>query len=384
MMVTMHINPRNVKDITVSEVFEEVNFIPLETTKESKIKNIDVLRITKNNLVVYDLAQSSFLIFDKKGKFINKITEERIKKDWAGKLRNFTGFGYSIEGEDGAEVINIWTNAFIVVYDANGNFLRRLDRKKFDEDRKKIPKVSEYDYKRNWVDEDSTRYDFVLFKNDKVFSKYFPSLPVNGKYSTHYPGPGKSQSDLSKNYFMTKPYSYEIYKVSPPKVSLAYKMIFPEAMSMPEDFIDNPKHYVAIKGVRYVDRKYIQGISNIRLFGDQLFFRIESYIRPLLQTNAMVYNHKTGEVSSINKIIPDEKSFHLPITDDYHDYEFLNFGFREADDDYLYTICSSSVMFSYIQDYIDKNTVHNDVITNYYKDQMPDSNPVIIQLKPRK
>jgi hypothetical protein len=70
---TLRIDPSSARGGTVSQLFDEVNFIPLETIKESLFGRIDQLEVTDKYFVILDDNTNSILIFDKTGKFHAKI-----------------------------------------------------------------------------------------------------------------------------------------------------------------------------------------------------------------------------------------------------------------------------------------------------------------------
>jgi len=70
---TIHISHRN-EAVIPDTLFEEVNYAPLETTKESMIGEVNKLVVTDNRFYILDkiLAKTLF-VFDKTGSFIFKL-----------------------------------------------------------------------------------------------------------------------------------------------------------------------------------------------------------------------------------------------------------------------------------------------------------------------
>src|SRR3569833_2319900 len=79
-MQTMHaqqveklrIDPSQAYGGKVSEYFEQVNYIPLETTKESLFGDINQLAITDSSFVITDMDTRAVLFFTRKGRYITK------------------------------------------------------------------------------------------------------------------------------------------------------------------------------------------------------------------------------------------------------------------------------------------------------------------------
>src|SRR5687768_960534 len=68
-MVTLRIDPESSRGAAVSQVFDEVQFIPLETTKESLFGSVSQLEVTDKNYIIYDYDTRSIFIFSKEGKY---------------------------------------------------------------------------------------------------------------------------------------------------------------------------------------------------------------------------------------------------------------------------------------------------------------------------
>ncbi|HEY0669813.1 MAG TPA: hypothetical protein VGD22_16645, partial [Sphingobacteriaceae bacterium] len=74
----------------------------------------------------------------------------------------------------------------------------------------------------------------------------------------------------------------------------------------------------------------------------------------------------------------------LPVTDAGAFYDFANKGFHLYKEGYFYTSYSSLAMFTFKEQLGDKNKKFSPEMHEYFKTQDRKSNPVIIQLKPKK
>lgn len=79
-MKVLRIDPSRAKGVAVSQVFDEVKFIPLETNGESLFGTISQLSVTEHNFILYDYDTKAVLIFDKAGKYIAKVNSSKIEK----------------------------------------------------------------------------------------------------------------------------------------------------------------------------------------------------------------------------------------------------------------------------------------------------------------
>lgn len=62
------------REINFQDIIENIDFIPLETTPESYIGQVGKITFFKSNMIIWDMQSRSILIFDKNGKFLNKIS----------------------------------------------------------------------------------------------------------------------------------------------------------------------------------------------------------------------------------------------------------------------------------------------------------------------
>ena len=73
---TIVITPNMIKEsVPISELFCKVKFVPLETTDDCLIGEIDKLLIHNDNFLILDRMTSSLFIFSNMGKFIHKIQQ---------------------------------------------------------------------------------------------------------------------------------------------------------------------------------------------------------------------------------------------------------------------------------------------------------------------
>ncbi|MFV0604984.1 MAG: 6-bladed beta-propeller [Niabella sp.] len=69
----IRIDPAKAYGGTVSKYFSDVEYIPLETTKESLFGDVNELKITDSSIIITDIDTKSLLIFSKTGRFLKRI-----------------------------------------------------------------------------------------------------------------------------------------------------------------------------------------------------------------------------------------------------------------------------------------------------------------------
>lgn len=89
-------------------------------------------------------------------------------------------------------------------------------------------------------------------------------------------------------------------------------------------------------------------------------------------------------ITSITDLEPDSLSQFLPVTDAGLGGDFANRGILRFDGTHFYTSYSSLVLFTVKEQNDGKNRIYEPILNEYFKTQSKKSNPVIIQLRPRK
>lgn len=377
--IKLRIDPSSAKGAPVSKVFQEVNFIPLETTKESLFGTITKLAVSKNYYVIYDRDSEMILVFQKDGKFYSKIELSKlIKAENISKAR-FQKFELS---EDIDKPILITTNNFSYEFNFDGQQLhkKKLISKDFN-DQYKIDK--DVTARINFLSKSDNRYyELALTKGEIITHKFFP---FNDDWQSLGPVPGVNRSSFyqnseSKNPFYVRVLDYSIYSLSTNGISKIYSFLFPAINSIPKDFSSSSKY----KGKRmdyFFNNKFkIFGLGYTYQLGDNLFFKIATIGR-LNGNNSFVYSLKSGKLIAINRLLPDLRSSFLPITDDGIGSEFEDNNFHTSDGVYLYTHISSLTMFK-MKDLNRKRLSASTALKEYFKNSSIRSNPVIIQFKP--
>lgn len=385
-MVTLRIDPETARGAAVADIFEEVNFIPLETTEESLFGKISRLAVTDNNFIIADWDTMCILIFSKDGKFKAKLNGGMFKND-AGDQQKHTFYDFTLNQINNETCISIFSNGKTFYFDLNGKLIKKTPSNYVENEGPKFPDKtdirSHYSVKN---EKDTLHYEIGLAKDNKAVANYFPyNLKQRNKDLMYSKGESIIDSKIENERFFLSYYNYNIYKLSPQKLSLAYRIIFPAINSLPFDFLDNTAYIGADKRKKYFEEnpKAIYTLSNTYKIGNLLFFKTQIW-DVNEKKNALIYHLNTNSLYSIGDLAPDSLSSFLPITDIGFHFEFTNNGFFHYDSKYLYTSYSSLAMFAFKEQSAGKNQKYNAVLSNYFKTQNRKSNPIIIQLRPKK
>lgn len=381
---TIRIDPNLANGGAMSQVFSEINFIPLETTKESLFGDITRLEVTKSNYIVFDQDTKSILIFTRQGKFKAKINGTKIN-DNSKSNGNINGFyGFNLIKKNTGDIIQINIKNKLYNYDTDGKLIEiiKLESKAFTYDEKYIfnDSVQVLNYFKDKESSDHSNYEYALLKNNRVISKYFKV--DTSKYSKMgdfaVGGPSFIRTDNPNVLHAVRFYDYNVYQITSNGISIAYTFVFPNNNTIPADFNKNPIYFGKKMDYFFKNGSKIYGIGHTYQIGDFLYFKCGSLSPYVRKNGSLVYDLKNDYLLSLNRLDPDSLSHFLPIIGRWEN------DFKKYDDDYLYASLSSLEMFTYYQREKNKKIKYPTSIETYFEKGNKKDNPVIIQLKPKK
>jgi len=377
--ISIRIDPANAMGGTVSDVFREVEYIPLETTAESLFGRVSQLEIMNGYYIILDHDKNAIFIFTAAGKF-----HAKIKGKPNVRLFNF--------------LVNKWTNQIIF---SNDNYQSMtycdIDGKVIKNEKNWLPNegpviylfthftspdqlISFFPYR----DIDPSAKDYRSYSRSllrfgrPVLSTGMPYTAKEGKVDVTTSGIGPLTAfGKDTTFFFAKPYDYNIYTVTPHNIQLTYKFIFPQQLSLPPDFLTNPAY--DLKRINFVNRNkgLIFCLSNCYQMGSNLFFQVNS--ASTTQESNLLYNLKSGDVVAFKHILPDAMSYYLPVYDNSSS-QFDNLGFLFCDGTAVYTSLSSLIMFKAKAENKEK-VEWPDRLKRYFDKGSAKDNPVIVRLK---
>ncbi len=385
---TLRIDPSHAIGGNAADVFEEIDYIPLESTKESTFGKIDQLEVTDEHFIILDETTNCILFFKRDGKFHAKIDGGSSQLDYTNRFQAFH--------------FNKWTKQLVVkrsgpgvylYYDVNGKLLTEVPMK--DEKliywhnyrfvgKEAILDVENYNNNRP---DDSTKINyFVRYGKglmEPISAKGLPyttvGLKTNGDILSAntaglLPHAGKDDTFL----FVNAP-EYLIYEVSPQVIKLRYRFIFPLQQSLPANYL-YAKEF-ADNHIKYAQdhKKLIYAIGSYFELGQNLFFKTHTSDASNKDEN-LIYNLRSGNLISYERISPDESNHFLPL---WAGLDFANNSFFTSDGCYVYSDFSSLDMFRTYEEHKDKNIKYPAHLQAYFTKGSKKDNPVILRLKPK-
>ncbi|SFG80136.1 6-bladed beta-propeller [Pedobacter insulae] len=371
---TLRLDPRQTRGLTVSQLFDEVKFVPLQTTPESLFGRISRLEVANNYYIISDQDTHCILLFNLDGSFKTKIKLE--KKPY--------NFEYRLIDEPFETKLFVQNGLTELTYDLTGKLLKKEDIKQ--NEFEKILyyfKPEEIEVKYEYISDDRI-YEIAALKDDKVLYKVFPhekdfiSKQFDLRTILKY-------ANTPNELLYTRPYEYNIYTISPKGVKLDYKLIFPSEFSLPEGFTTNYDNYIKRSDFTNKNRKIFQGLSSPFKSGNYLFFGAKGLVSTRGEKRDFAYNLKTNSLVALVDIEPDALSYYLPVTSIALNPEFsMSGGFHLFKNNYLYTSISTLDMKALKDQNPNKNVKYDSALAKYFENYKSTNNRVLVVLKPKK
>lgn len=386
----MRIDPDKAYGGSVSDYFNKIEYIPLETTKESLFGDVARILITDSTFIIHDIDTKSILFFTKKGTYLKKITgradeQFKISMDQIHNLLLVTYRSTSLKNE------------YFKYFTISGNPLLASENRKIKNSNAtvsgEIALGNEYfaqlkncTLSKNFnIDTITNFYLMDIVHKEKVVKQFLPynqknNLPffVLAGYIT------RPKIIQNGSFYIATPFENNVYQINKDTAIKKFQFQFPEKRMIPIeirkstniDSLLNAPYKVPDFDTRILD------VSNIFFNNHILFFKINvrGYVSTVGQDHRFQYNFMydtiSKKLSSLERITPDSRSYFLPIRSfrtninglDYHQGEF-------------YSTVSSLQMFTARNANKHRNPQYPPALQQYFKTQNRKSNPVIVRMK---
>lgn len=362
----IRIDPSASFGATVSDLFEEVNFIPLETTKESLFSRIGEMQVTDKYFIIYDHNGNNVLFFTKDGKFHNKAD---LKKANVSIID-----GFSVNHRKSEIVVRSYQKGNrLLIFDFNGSFIREEKGDSIG------PHFMVLDsgyvaYENPHRRKETPHFDFFISDSTgKVVKSELPyrigRKSMDGAMPISYPF---SYSPQTRQYVYSKLGDYAVHFFTHRGIIKTYQFILPADISLPQGYLTDSS--MLGNRYRYLSDNPGRVYKLNRLFSldDHLLFHLE-VMGPADRDRILVYNMKNRQLFSFGKVTPDSSCFHLPIIG-------RGAGLLATDDKYLYVSVGAPSL-----DRMNKErsvqVPYNQVLSDFFSKDVRMNNPVLIQLK---
>lgn len=390
---TIRIAPEAARGGQVSDIFDSVSFIPLESTKESEFGEINQLIVTDKYYIILDNRTTNcILIFNKDGKFQTKIS------DWKGHVPNFLSnkpyisdgkwINYiSYDNQNHVIEVKLYQNNDSTTYefDLNGKLIKKI-KKTWGEsdqwlnlknnDRIHLHSISKTYFKDKTIDAFN---QIDIINHDSTINSFWP---IDTAYPLIY---NYSGQNYMANYGLTFykdtvallsfPGSYDVYEVTPNAIEKRYKFIFPENLYLP----DSLRSIKAFSKYKIYKHPHIFSTKTIQV-GNLLFIRAFD----VRENDTYIYNLLNGSITNFSKIEPDKTSYFLKICDASEGgVNYSNKGFYLSDGKSIYTAYPGKYLSQQFGEEIAKSIKNNTPLKKFFASPKKFRNYVIVKLTPK-
>lgn len=377
----LRVDPDNSQGGNFSDFFDEIDFIPLETNKHSIFSSIDQLEVTNDHFIILDRETNAVLIFNRKGGFESKIIATTLGYDYP------IHYFFYDRGNQRIILPNPVKRDEILIFDLRGQIIKK-EKTTFNnfEDLYflKNGDIAHYNYNVDGRRSSSTSNEVFIENSGKIKSRYFPyntktavlksAEVLENSHANFY----RTANDSAA--LLVRPYDYHIYRLSNNCLDTIFSIVLPLNHTLPSNFrSDSTFTKTRFKYLRS-NPQIVFNLSNVYLIGNKLFIKLQN----LDKSYSLFYDIKTGIFADVLKITADHKSSFLSFNDAIlGGPEFFNKNFLHGDGTFLYTSYSASR-------FLNQKTENKDKIIDYpphleknFRSLNAQSNPIIIQLKPK-
>lgn len=373
----LRLDLKSARGIPVSKMFDEVKFIPLETTTQSLFGEISKLEVTKGCYIIADQDTRCVLLFNLDGGFRTKIKFDKPSPAFPLEIK-------VLDNSNGGD-FQVKNGNYISFFDLKGKLIKKVEAKLVDDKKTAFLFNSENILVKTNYEANDNDYEIALLKDGKEIGSYFPHEKDYTR-NDQFMGSGVSitSSGIPNEIFYKRFYDYSIYRITPLGITLDYKLIFPSEYSLPLDFLSN-KDFIN-KRIDFIqkNRKVFYGINNIYKFGNNLFFSGACMDLSRAHKRDFIFNLNTRDLIAIQDIEPDALSSYLPITNLGLNPNFFFHGFHLYKNGYLFNSIPSIDMLVLKSQNPNKQIKYDAALTSFFRIASKKSNPVLVILKPKK
>jgi hypothetical protein len=376
------IDPTYARNGAASLFIDSLEFIPLQTNKESYFGRIDKLIVSPHHFIILDRETDAILIFKKNGHFSKKISAiPSMKKK--GRNGLFASFVFNYESNEIIAYSN-YEKSKGFVFDLQGQY----------KGQEKMPdQISDLEYISNGFRAyrptrpfyvGGTIMDTTIYSNySLVISNLNDStqnlnlLPISynsspkenevlGRYF-NFNTSGKEGPVFFKRYF-----DYSIYEIDSLGVKRIYSLIFPQNNMLPKDYYSSS---VENKGEIFVKQDVYFAIKSAYQLKNLLSLSLDVFGVVSKNKPELLYDTITGNSLYLGGVQPDALTYNLQA--------FTPTSSIDAcDGSSFYTSVPSLILFK-SKEAAKSKTIFNKVLTNYFASETIKSNPVIIRFIPK-
>jgi hypothetical protein len=356
-----------------------------ETTPESKFDKYSRIIPTKNYLIVCDYSAKKILVFDKNGRFINKLknkldlgrlnyNEEKDRLEVVAQNKM-----YQLTSKDRSQILENFSNPKNKKY-YRKYFIDFSDTLHLTVKKQKISSsdilnpvsytdgmyiVNQVTVDKNFAKEED--YELKIYRGDSLLQQYFPyKKKTDSRYIYDGGTVAVTPAAISGTKWVTHPYDYTIYALQKDSLYKVYSLILPIDRAIPADFFTKDfqnkteKDNYSRQNKKAVKQVYVYNLNSryISIGLQGMYYDNQQYI----------YDTHTKGFYSVEKLVPDSLSFYLPVCN--------NFSFNEGP--LIYSRLIAADILKAAEAHKKETIVYPPLLQAYLNTATPESNPVLI------
>lgn len=371
-----------------SDFLENIEYIPLENTKNSECGQISNLILTDSSYVITDRDTKSILFFSTSGRFLKRISK-------SGTL-NATGALYDAQ-KNIVDIVfesNDRTKILFENYSLIGNFIARGNINDID---------NNIVFNSLVVDKDNFWLRHQISKTDTVPAFYFSQYKSNIKIRSAVPFDSLNAFGLyhltkelgyfrlpvikANNFYFSTPLTHKLYKVDAVSgtAEALFQLVFPAKFGIKSTLltVQDRMKMDSIVHTSWFNDRTVLGLENVVYDQKKLIFKTHTGLVSRYGSDGAViarnflYRFQDNRLVAFEKISPDVSTYFLPFR---YQGTISTEGFYFKDN-YLYTHLSSLEMFAAYEANKGKKPQYPEALLKYFKAQNRKSNPVIVRMK---
>ncbi|MGJ7033067.1 6-bladed beta-propeller [Niabella hirudinis] len=399
------LDPAKAKDTTYNSIFDETEFIPLETSRQSVFGVVQQLVVTNQYFIILDTDTDAVLFFTKTGKFIAKYKNKHkryriqfIQPDTCANTllifsqnRNYNikaATLYAFLTKKPVKTIPLVTATRL--YFENPANLRAenlpapafllTNPVAFDHDKLALSFA--------WSDADNSGtedYALKIMQEDRLIQKYFP---YNTRSDTVFSGRTAFQCSFfpaatGSVLFLSRPFQPFIYRLTPDTLTEAYEIAVPKTTRAPlpgGGFSTVSFGQMSIEGITVTTARAgargsqpFSGNSNMvtNFVDGQRFLFLN--IQRGFNYNYYIFDKKEKQLYDRSKLKADSSSYQFALQGPVLAFDEKN----------IYQSLSARRLFGLKKGAEKLNLRYHQSLNRFYTTGKPGNNPVILRLKPK-
>gem|GEM_PF-540687 len=386
----IRIDPRMAYGGKVSDYFDQIEYIPLETTRQSLFGDITQMIVTDSSIVISDIDTRSVLFFSISGKYLTKV---KLKSSQVPNLsidkENREIIVLALDMELGTIEPTYYT---ILGTKENGTIPNKMAFKNTNLTSiggGYFAGLNSCNFLSSEVAKDSIYYLINIYKGKSLVKSL---LPYNQKKQLAFCYLGGTLGGIENNvisescFYISTPYEHFLYKINKDTAIKINQFVFESNRTIPSYVLASHdlKYLDSVKRNNQNNTEMITDVRNIFFQKNHLFFKLNPgryifhYGSEEDNQYNFIYDTLSKRLVSIERLSPDENNYFLPFIGNGNMMATNGLYFSSG---YFYSSVSSLQMFNAKENTKTRMPRYPILLQNYFETQNRKSNPVIARMK---